>query len=90
MNMINHTQIIAPAIFTFFIIRVRSPCASSSGVGGSGLFGGPGGNCGGVDGTESSESALKPGLYEIGLKREKQKDKPKMWIGNQGSGIKLN
>ena len=53
--------------FTFFMISVRSPCASSSGVGGRGLFGGPGGNCGGVDGTESSDRAPSPGLYEIGL-----------------------
>lgn len=56
-------------IFTFFMISVRSP---SSGVGGNGRFGGPGGNCGGVDGAASSLSALKPGLYEIGLRNQKQ------------------
>lgn len=59
---------------TFFIISVRSPCASSSGVGGSGRFGGPGGNCGGVDGAESSDSTLNPGLYEIGLMHETKRN----------------
>lgn len=59
---------------TFFMISVRSPWASSSGVGGSGRFGGPGGNCGGVDGAVSSESTLNPGLYEIGLRHEKRGD----------------
>lgn len=52
-------------------MSVRSPCASSSGVGGRGRLGGPGGNCGGVDGAASSASALKPGLYEIGLINQK-------------------
>lgn len=61
-------------LLTFFMISVRSPGASSSGVGGSGRFGGPGGgSCGGVDGTASSESTLKPGLYEIGLMYQKRK-----------------
>lgn len=61
-------------VVTFFIISVRSPCASSSGVGGSGRFGGPGGNCGGVDGAESSDSTLNPGLYEIGLMHETKRN----------------
>lgn len=61
------------------MMSVRSPCASSSGVGGSGRLGGPGGNCGGVDGAASSASALKPGLYEIGLINQKRIGK----VGNR-------
>lgn len=63
------------------MISVRSPCASSSGVGGSGRFGGPGGSCGGVDGAESSDSTLNPGLYEIGLRHQKWNQKNATGIG---------
>lgn len=50
---------------TRFMIKVRSPCASSSsGVGGKGRFGGPPEEpCAGVA-PESSDKTLNPGLYE--------------------------